>query len=474
MSSIRKIVKNMFSLFVGHLASSLLSVVLSIYIARTLGDTLFGTYSFVITFVALFSIFFNLGYETLLIREVAKDKSKADSYLNNIIIIRVILSIIIFSLVFIIINVLNFDELVKNIIYIFGFANIISSLSNLFKVTFRAFERMHYEAIINVISNIIKCSLGFIVVFLGFGLYGLALVFLYIAIFDIIIGLIICEKKIVKTSLQFDRLFFRHTIKEALALGAVTIFALIYVRIDTVMLEFMKGSAVVGWYNAAYNLILGFNPLPILFMNALLPVMAYSFVKSNKNLKNIYEKAFKFLFVIGLPMTIGIFLLSDKFIILLYGVNYINSIDALKILSFDIVLKFLYLCLWFVLISANQQNKLAIYAGGGALLNIILNLILIPQFSLVGAAFTTIVTETYILFMYLYLASRNNLKIPLKNIFLKPLIACSVMGIFIYYFEYLNIILLIAISAIIYFIMLFILRNFSEEDKNLIKKLIKR
>jgi O-antigen/teichoic acid export membrane protein len=474
MSSIRKIGKNMFSLFTGQLVSSFLAVILSIYIARTLGQSLFGTYSFVITFVALYSIFFDLGYETLLIKEVAKDKSNANKFLNNVIIIRVVLATIIFSSIVIMMNILNFPDSIKNLVYIFGIAQVITSLSNLFKVTFRAFEKMHIEAIITIIMSIIKCSLGLFVIFFGYGLMTLAFVFLYIAIVDIIVNLIFCEKNIVKTTFEFDRLFFRQTITKALALGAVTIFALIYVRIDTVMLEFMKGSAVVGWYNAAYNLILGFNPIPVLFMSALLPLMSYTYIKSNVSLIYIYEKSFKFLLIFALPLTFGIFLLSDKFILLIYGNSYVNSIGALQILSFDILLKFLYLCLWFVLISADQQYKLAFCAAGGALLNISLNLFLIPQYSLIGASIATIITETYILLIYLYLAHRSNLKIPLKTIFFKPIIACVGMGLFIYFFRGLNLFLLIGLSVVIYFGIFFLIKGFSKEELSLLKQLLKK
>jgi O-antigen/teichoic acid export membrane protein len=474
MNSVRKIGKNMASLFIGQLAASFLAVILSIYVARTLGQTLFGTYSFVITLIALYSVFFDLGYETLLIKEVAKEKSNANSYLNNVLIIRIILATIITASIFITINLLNFPDAVKNLIYVFGIAQIITSLSNLFKVTYRAFEKMHLEAIITIIMSITKCSLGLLVIFLGYGLMNLAFVFLSVAIADILVNLIVYEKKIVKTTYQFDRLFFRHTITKALALGTVTIFALIYVRIDTVMLEFMKGSAVVGWYNAAYNLILGFNPIPVLFMNALLPMMAYTYVKSNESLRYIYEKSFKFLLIFALPLTFGILLLSDKFILFIYGINYQNSISALQILSLDILLKFLYLCLWFVLIAADQQYKLAFCAAGGALLNIILNLFLIPQFSLVGSSVATIITETYILLMYLYLAHRSNLKIPLRKIFVKPVLACATMGAFIYFFHDFNLFLLIGVSIVIYFGIFILIKGFSKEDLSLLKQLLQK
>jgi O-antigen/teichoic acid export membrane protein len=474
MNQIQKIAKNIFFLFIGGIVSSLLSVILSIFIARFLGDIIFGGYSFVIAFVALFSVFLDLGYETLLIRDVAKDKLKASNYLNNIISFRVVISFVLFITIFLLINILNYPENIKILIYLFGISQIILSLSNIFRVMFRAFERMDYEAVVNIFTNIIRCSVGLLLLFLGYGIMEIALVFLFTAFIDFFISFLICEKSFVRINPQFDLSFFKKTLKSALPLGSIAIFSLIYVRIDTIMLEFMKGDAVVGWYNASYNLILGFSPIPLLFLNALLPFMANTSEKSIESLKEVYKKAFKFLYVFGLPITIGILLLADKFINLFYGQDFLNSISALKILSFDILLKFLYFCVFFVLIAVDKQNKMAIIAGCGVLINIVLNLFLIPEYSLVGASIATIITETFILVMYLYHASVNNLKIPLSKIFFKPVIACGVMAFFIYYFNDLNLFLLIIFSVLIYFFILFLLKDFSKEDKNLIKKLIKR
>jgi len=453
MDKTQKILKNIFSLFAGNIVSAILTLILSIYIARFLGDVLFGRYSFVVTFVALFSYFLDLGYETLIVRDVARDKSKASCYLNNIISMRTVISVLIFTIIFLFVNILDFPENVKNLIYLFGISQIIISLTNLFRVTFRAFEKMEYEAGLSIFSNIVRCSLGVLLLFLGYGLMEIGLVFLYSAIIEFIISFLICERKFVRTKSQFDLNFFKNTIKTALPIFAVGIFGLI---------------------NAAYNLILGFSPIPHLFMTALLPFMAYTYVKSKDALKEVFEKSFKFLFLFGLPITIGIFLLADRFIFLFYGQDFLNSVTALRILSWDILLKFLYICTWFVLISADKQKNLATIAGGGAFLNIMLNLCLIPNFSLVGAAIATIITEAFILFMYLYLASISKLNIPIMKIIFKPLIACSAMAFFIYYFNHLNLYILIVISIIIYFLIIYILKGFSKDEINLIKKLIQR
>jgi len=138
------------------------------------------------------------------------------------------------------------------------------------------------------------------------------------------------------------------------------------------------------------------------------------------------------------------------------------------------LLKFLYICIWFVLISANRQNRLALIAGAGALINIVLNFFLIPEFSFFGAAVATILTETFILITFFYLAWINDFKIPIFKIVSKPVFACLVMAAFILYFNYLNIYYLISISIFIYFIIFYLIKGFSKDEIILLKHLFKR
>ena len=75
MNAVQRIAKNTAALFTAHFVVSILGLVLSIFIARNLGDVIFGKYSFALAFTAIFAVFSDLGYNTLLIREVARDKS---------------------------------------------------------------------------------------------------------------------------------------------------------------------------------------------------------------------------------------------------------------------------------------------------------------------------------------------------------------------------------------------------------------
>ena len=473
MNTIQRIAKNTAALFAAQFVVSILGLVLSIFIARNLGDVIFGKYSFALAFVAIFAVFSDLGYNTLLIREVARDKSQASKYLNNVISMRALLSLVLFALIAVTINLMGYPADTKNVVYLFGIYTLLVSFSAVFKVTFRAFERMEYEAGITIFANIIRVSLGLLVLFLGYGLIELALVFLFSGVLDLLFGFLVCESRFVKPKIELDFDFWKSTIKIALPMGMLSLFALIYIRIDTIMLSMMKGDAVVGWYNAAYNLVLAFTPIPQLFMNALFPLMSSYFVSSKDSLKIAYEKSFKYLFILGLPLAVGITLLAERFILLFYGEQFYPSIIALQILAWDILLIFSYMCFAFILASIDKQNQMAVIAGCAALINVILNLFLIPSFSYVGAAIATIVTETILITLYFMLISRSFYKLPISKILIRPLIACLIMGLFIYYFININLILLILLAVLVYFISLYFVKGFSKEDLDLLRQALR-
>jgi O-antigen/teichoic acid export membrane protein len=473
MSDVQRVAKNTFALFIAQIISAILSILLGIFIARNLGDVALGKYSFAYTFVIFFSIFLDLGYNTLLIREVAREKAKANKYVSNLLSFRAICAPIVFVFVVVMINLMGYPSDTKNIVYLFTVYIFLDSFSAIYKVTFRAFERMEYEAATTILSNILRASLALAVLFLGYGLIAIGLVFIFSSIFDLFISTIVCERIFVKSKTEFDVTFFKNTIKIALPLSMISIFGTIFVRADTVLLSILKGDAVVGWYNAAYNLVLGLRIIPHLFMSAILPTVSYYYVTSKASLKVTYEKYFRYLFMLGLPTAMGATFLSDKIILFIYGSEFTNSIIALQILSWDILLIFLYTILGGFLISIDRQNEMAIAAAVTAVVNVIINIILIPYFSYVGAAVATVSSETILFGIYFYLISKHIHLLPLHKILAKPFVALVVMGLFLYFFNWLSFFLLVILGGLVYFATLYIIRGISKEDVAFIRQIMK-
>ena len=467
MNAVQRIAKNTAALFAAQFVVSILGLVLSIFIARNLGDVIFGKYSFALAFTAIFAVFSDLGYNTLLIREVARDKSQVSKYLNNTICIHALLAIVIFALIVITINLMGYPADTKNVVYLFGIYTLVVSFSAVFKVTFRAFEKMEYEAGITIFANIIRVSLGLLVLFLGYGLIELALVFLLSGVFDFLLSFLVCERRFVKPKIEFDFDFWKSTIKIALPLSMLSIFGIIYVRADTVMLSMMKGDAVVGWYNAAYNLIRELKIIPTLFLTSLFPAALSVFNKSENQFYRYYEKSIKYLIAIGLPMAIGITLLSDKIIMFVYGPQYTNSISALQILSWDCLLLFIYVALGNALVGMGKERQVALSALICACVNVALNFLLIPRFSLIGSAVATVFAETILLISYLYLMKKYHRSMPIHKFMVKPILA-SVPMIGIVTLLAVNLLLVILLSAITYFTVFFAIGGLDSEEKKLI------
>jgi O-antigen/teichoic acid export membrane protein len=474
MNTIQTIAKNTGALTLMHIVMMGLGLIFTVSLARCFGDVAFGKYSFAVAFTALFAVLMDLGFNQLTIREVARDKTLAKKYMGNILIIKLLLSLIFFALIVATVNLMHYPSDTKTIVYIFAASTILNSFGGLFRAVFHAFEKMEYDSLLTIIQQVIVVSIGLTLLFLGYNLIQVVSVFLLGGVINVVFSLIVTVKKFAKPEFEVDFAFWKRSIITAIPFGLTAIFVIIFVRIDTVMLSMMIGDAPVGWYNAAVTLILGLAFIPSVFLGAVFPVFSKFYTSSIDSLKNAYEKAFKYLFIILFPIGIGTTLLADKFILLIYGEQFIHSIIALQILIWWNVLGALNWLLGTVLLSINKQKLFAVSTGIGAIFNVIANLFFIPIMSYVGASITTILTEIILFVLLFYYVSTYLYRLSLLKVTAKTIAAGIVMGIGIYYIQSFNVLMVVAIAIVIYFFALVALGGISREDITLIKGGIKR
>jgi len=461
-------------LAIAQVISRILSFFLFVFIARYLGDIGLGKYSFALSFTGLSIVFSDMGLRQLIIRDVARNKNKASKYLSNVAVIKFLLSILTFGLIFFVINLMNYPRDTTLAVYIIGLSVILNSFAQMFHSIFRAFERMEYESIAVIAERVVVFGLGIWVLILGYGLIEVAFAILIGSIINVFISLSITIKKVIKPIIAIDWKFWKNLMKEALPFGLVAVFVVIYFQIDTVMLSIMKGDAPVGWYNAAYKLIFALQIFPMSFVGSLFPIISRFFVSSKDSLKIAYEESFKYLFIIGLPIAVGTTIIGDKIILSIYGKEFIHSINALKILIWVSTLMFITYLFGTVLGSINKQTAIAKVCGINALINVILNILLIPRFSYVGASVATVATEAGgFLLLYFYISKYLH-TLPLLKLTIKPIISSLSMGLFVYYFKDINLLLLIILAIILYFAVLYLLKTFPHKDVDLLIKVFKK
>jgi O-antigen/teichoic acid export membrane protein len=344
----------------------------------------------------------------------------------------------------------------------------------LFNSVFRAFEKMEYEALTGIAEKIIVASASIFLLFQGYGLIAVCYVFLFGSLVSFFISLYIYKKKFAEALFKFEknREVWIFLIKNGLPFALAGIFTILYMKIDTVMLSIMKGNSVVGQYSAAQNITSSLSFIAGVFLASIFPVISGYFVTLKESLKKVYNLSFKYLFIIILPISAGIFLLSERIILLLFTSEYIPSIGALRILTWLQIFAFLGWLSGVILNSMNKQKLFTYAVGIGALINIILNLILIPTLSLYGAAIATLITQIIVFSVLFYLNNKylGSIKLDFAT---KAIIATVFMSLSVLAMNKLTLAIIIPAGALVYFTAFYLIKGFSEEDKEILSSIIK-
>lgn len=478
MDNVQRIAKNVSVLFTSRVLGYILAFLYIIYTARYLGANGFGILSFALSFTSLFAILADLGLNTLIVREIARDKKIAQKYLGNTLSMKIILSIITIFLVDLTINLLGYPIQTVEIVYLIVLYVIFSSFSQTFYSIFQAYEKMEYQAIGEILNNILML-LGVLLV-IYYKLSVLSFGFIYLITSIIILGYCItfCTWKFLlpKLELKIKWTFWKSTLKEALPFGMTGIFTTIYISIDSVMLSFIQGNDAVGLYNAAYKIIALLSFIPFVINLAVYPTMSRFHLTSPQTLKKIVWKYFDLMIILGIPLLIGTSILAPEIILLIFGKGYEGSIIALQVLIWTTLFVFANSAFVQLFQSINKQLTVTKIIGIGTLLNVVLNILLIPKFSLIGAGIATALAEltfTVLLIISTYKIGYG-VKLQKLSIFLVKVITTGlIMGIFILLLKSItNLFLLILVATILYFVVLYIIGGINDEDIRILKEII--
>lgn len=471
MSTLKTLVKNTGVLFLSQMISYVLAFFYTLYSARYLGTSNFGIISFATAISGLFAIFTDLGLSTLTVREVARDKSKTAKYLGNHGMIKLILSFTTMILLILFVNNGSFDETTRYVVYLIGSSVIINAFSGVFTSMFGAYEQMEYQSIAEILNATIMFIGVLVCVFTKQSVIQVAMVYVIASVTVLLFNFTFCTKNYGLIRFQVDLKFWKYLIYHAFPLAITSIFALISFKMNTILLNMLTNSSVVGEYTAAFNLMQALIFIPTVFSTAIMPIFAKFYVNSPEKLEYSYQKSLKYLTMLSMPISMGTLVLSSKIIFFMYGSEYVNTIPILELIIWALPAIFLSYILGTSIASINKQHETIKATFICLLISTIGNYVLIGLFGGVGAALVTVINEVSMVIFYMYIMHKYGYTVGLKSIIIKPFIASLIMGIVIYL---LNIELFpsIIIGMIIYLIATILIGVLDEEDKGIIKQLI--
>ncbi|MFP4400248.1 MAG: oligosaccharide flippase family protein [Candidatus Woesearchaeota archaeon] len=390
------VLKNAFYLSGSEFLSKAFFFISLYFMARAYGPEGIGKYSFAFTYGSIFMIFANWGLNNLIIRELndIKDRSR---YLGNIFSLKLIFGLLFMGTsVLLALIILEKDMF---ILILFTAAILLTdNLTSIFYSIFRYQENMLPEATIKIFHNILIVSLSLYNILSGNELIYIFISFFIGKLFAFFVSFLIFSLKSRMFIPELNKQIIKKILIKGLPFMLISLSGLIIYRVDILMLKFLKGYEIVGLYEAAYNIIRNIDSLMLFFS-----VSFYSRLCKIKDIKKSFvflKKSFMQYFVFILFFILGILLFGNKIILFIYGPDFLISVKILYLISFGAIFLFLNKLNIHFINSINKPwiNVLLILAG--AILNIILNLLLIPSLGWMGAAISSITSYMLIFGVY--------------------------------------------------------------------------
>lgn len=436
----KSLIKNFIFNFIKTVTEIIFPILTFTYSARILGKEGIGQINFTKSVISYFMMFALLGINSYGIREAAKlrdNKGKLSKFVHEMLIINGITTLCAYLLLIVMMNLVpkmyNYRELLM--IYSTGILLRVIGVEWLYQ----ALEEYQYIAICSVVVESVAFFALFIFVRNSGDIIPYAIVSLIASSGVYIFNFINLKKHIFFR--PYKKYEVRRHLKPVFWLFAMAISIELYTVLDSTMLGFMKGNASVGLYTAAIQTCRMVNTLITTIGVILIPRLSYYIGNNMQNeVSELIIKAYNYVFMMSIPATIGLFMLSDEIILLFSGENFKSAGQTMRILVLIVlVIPFSVVTNQQAFVPMGKEKLIVLSTTIGAVTNFIMNVLFIPYYSENGAAIATVLAEIMVALICL---------INISHYF-------NISSIFHWYYQYwVSAIVIIPISYVIHLLQL--------------------
>ncbi len=481
LSATHSVIKNSGAPMLLNLFNKLIDFAFAAFYLRLLGPADAGSYSFAIATAIIFEILSNFGLNILIVRDVAQAKDRASSYLLNTTILRLftsgvallpVIAFVVGSRFFA--NPVSSPELLALALIIIGmlFSGMSQGVTGLFYV----FEQAEIPAAMTTVTTLLKVGFGVLVLLLGFGFVGLAAVSIVVNLITLaVLGRLAFGRFPLSGPWRVDWSLQRQMVGKGFPLMLIHLLQTVFISVDVVILRFLNGSEVVGWYNSAYKWFNALQIVPSFFTLALFPIISRAIHENMATAQRMYRLSLKLMLLLALPIATATHFLAFELVGLLAGDQFLpHGAIALQIIMWSIPIGWLNSVTNYVLIALGlermQPRAFALAVG----FNIVTNLIFIPRVAngYPAAAVTTVLSELVLLAVFDYYLRQRMPGLNWLSFLARPLAATAVMFLTMWATSQLHVLLAALLGPLAYLLALWLLRVVGDEERAILRSIL--
>jgi PST family polysaccharide transporter len=389
------VIQNIAWLFADRILRMGFGLVVGVWIARYLGVQQFGLFNYATAFVALFNPLTTLGLDSLVIRSIVRDPEAKDQILGTVFWLKVASSLGCILLTVSSIFVLRQnDQLTVGLVAILATAGIFSAFDTI-DIWFQSQVQSKYTVVAKNTAFIIIALLKVALI----KMHAPLLAFAWAGLAEIGLGAVglILVYKAQGYSLWlwcWDFPLAKTLLKESWPLMLSGLSIMIYMRIDQIMLGEMVGDSAVGLYSAATRISEVWYFIPMAIASSVAPSIFAAKEVSEELYYQRIKKLVRVLMLISIVVAVPMSFMSETIVTLLFGNSYTaaGSVLAIHIWASLFVFMGVATSPWFIAEGLTHLSLRRTLAG--AIINVLLNIVLIPVYKENGAAFATVISQS--------------------------------------------------------------------------------
>jgi len=407
MSYGEKIAKNAVWLIAATTLNKVIAFAAFYVIARLTGPTITGVYFYGVSVTSVFVILSDLGMTPVLIRAVAGKREDAAQLFGAAFRLKAILApvAILAALAYGVLN--GVDQTTMATI---GVACLVMTADTFHLALYGALrgrQNLKIEAVGMLVGQILTTCAAISAAIFRLGPPGLAAALLLGSLWNVFWALLNTRQLQVKV-LRPGRADYRHLMHEAIPFGISGVAVKVYSYVDSLLIHAYQGATTVGLYSVAYKMTYALQFLPLTFSAALYPALANAWAnKDHDALKRSFVESMRFLAAVGFMFTAALSALAPRLITTFYGAKYLGSIAPLEILPWVLLPIFMDFPVGSLLNATHRAHLKTSAMVGTMVVNVILNVILVPSMGPTGAAWAGVFSFWFLFLVGAYFAQHD-------------------------------------------------------------------
>jgi O-antigen/teichoic acid export membrane protein len=401
---------------------------ISIYAIRNFSTGDWGNYSTALALVALFTILSGSGLAPLGLREMTSAPGRQAEILGTTFQALVWTSVPALVALLATAAVLGYPWEVFVLVLVLSPSVFLDPALANFAAAFNARSRLFYVALFQVAQAVVYGTVAVVVIESSLGVTGLAVATVTASLTAAIFAIVLLRTKLtlgLRLGQAPRRVWaFR---RAAGPIAGINLVAVVYARVDIVLLSVLSTSSKVAFYTVPYGLVRLSWLLPSVISAAFFPLLNRTLDFDRSEAERLFFLVVRVFFFLSVPISLLLALSSPSLLPFVFGDAYSHSVTVLQIMAWTSVLGFQNYVLWYALLAARKEHAVLFIQIAGLVVNVAINAFAIPLYGSTGAATALLISDLVVIAGQVVLVQRNLFQIPFVDLLTKPLAAALVV-----------------------------------------------